>query len=76
MRIAATLATAAPWHVDPGQHGQRAKGPLNPPLSRGRAQGEGQEFLKKFAGEWSVTKSFYPRTAASVRTEGRCAIRI
>jgi hypothetical protein len=33
--------------------------------------GAGQEFLAKFAGEWSVTKTFYPRSGAPIRVEGR-----
>jgi len=34
--------------------------------------GVGQRFLEKFTGEWSVTKTFYPRAGAPIRAEGRC----
>jgi hypothetical protein len=49
-----------------GQTGGQA--PFEPRSS----PGEGQKFLQKFTGDWSVTKSFYPRTGAPSRTEGRC----
>jgi hypothetical protein len=34
--------------------------------------GAGQGFLAKFAGDWSVTKTFYPRAGEPIRVEGRC----
>jgi Protein of unknown function (DUF1579) len=34
--------------------------------------GAGQRFLEKFAGDWSVTKTFYPRAGEPIRTDGRC----
>lgn len=36
------------------------------------APGAGQRFLEAFAGEWSVTRTFHPRSGEPVRTEGRC----
>ncbi|HEV3168456.1 MAG TPA: DUF1579 family protein, partial [Isosphaeraceae bacterium] len=34
--------------------------------------GSGQKLLEKFAGDWSVTKTFYPRSGEPNRAEGRC----
>jgi hypothetical protein len=34
--------------------------------------GAGHKFLEKFAGDWSVTKTFFPRSGAPVSTTGRC----
>jgi hypothetical protein len=34
--------------------------------------GAGQKFLERFAGEWDVIKTFYPRSGEPVRAEGRC----
>ena len=34
--------------------------------------GAGQKLLEAFAGDWSVTKTFYPRAGAPTRVEGRC----
>ncbi len=34
--------------------------------------GSGQRLLEKFAGDWSVTKTFYPRSGEPRRAEGRC----
>jgi Protein of unknown function (DUF1579) len=34
--------------------------------------GEGQKFLERFAGEWDLEKTTYPRAGAPVRAEGRC----
>jgi hypothetical protein len=34
--------------------------------------GAGQRLLEKFAGKWSVTKTFYLRSGEPIRTEGRC----
>ena len=36
------------------------------------APGAGQKLLEKFVGDWSVTKTFYPRAGDPVRAEGRC----
>jgi hypothetical protein len=34
--------------------------------------GAGQKFLEAFAGDWAVTKTFYPRTGDPVKTPGTC----
>jgi len=34
--------------------------------------GSGQKLLEKFTGDWSVTKTFYPRSGEPIRAEGRC----
>jgi hypothetical protein len=34
--------------------------------------GAGQALLAKFAGDWDVVKSFYPRAGEPVRAEGTC----
>ena len=44
----------------------------SPVTSRGRRPGAGQKYLEKFAGDWEVSKVFYPRTGDPVRTSGQC----
>ena len=34
--------------------------------------GAGQKYLEKFAGDWEVSKVFYPRTGDPVRSVGQC----
>ncbi len=34
--------------------------------------GAGQKFLEKFAGDWNVDKTFYPRSGEPVRIKGEC----
>jgi hypothetical protein len=34
--------------------------------------GAGQKLLERFAGDWRVTKTFYPQTGEPIRAEGRC----
>jgi hypothetical protein len=70
MRFAATMAAAACLLIaaDPAQ-GQKDPQTTFEPRS---SPGAGQKFLEKFAGDWSVTKTFYPRAGAPIRTEGRC----
>ncbi len=34
--------------------------------------GAGQKYLEKFAGDWDVSKVFYPRAGEPVRVSGRC----
>jgi len=34
--------------------------------------GAGQKFLERFAGDWAVAKTFYPRQGDPVRTPGTC----
>jgi Protein of unknown function (DUF1579) len=41
-------------------------------FERRSSPGAGQKFLEKFAGDWNVTKTFYPRAGEPIRTEGRC----
>jgi hypothetical protein len=36
------------------------------------APGAGQEFLSKFVGDWTVTRTFFPRSADPVVTRGEC----
>ncbi len=36
------------------------------------APGAGQKFLEKFAGNWDVAKTFYPRSGEPVRQRGEC----
>ncbi len=71
MRFTATMAVAA-WILitvtgaagkwqDPQTKFEPRSGP-----------GVGQTYLEKFTGDWSVTKTFYPRTGAPIRAAGRC----
>jgi hypothetical protein len=34
--------------------------------------GAGQKFLEKFAGDWDVVKTFYPRTGEPAKSRGEC----
>lgn len=36
------------------------------------APGAGQKFLEKFAGDWDVAKTFYPRSGEPLRQRGEC----
>jgi Protein of unknown function (DUF1579) len=36
------------------------------------AAGRGQEFLARLAGEWAVTKTFFPRSGEPAVTQGEC----
>ena len=40
------------------------------------AAGAGQEFLRKFEGEWDVVKLFYPSSGEPVRATGTCRQRM
>src|SRR5262245_3557242 len=53
----------------------------DPPVGRKEPQatveprsgpGAGQEFLARFAGDWDVTKAFFPRSGEPTRAQGRC----
>jgi Protein of unknown function (DUF1579) len=71
MRLTATITAAACLLITAAglAQGQRdAQTPFEPRSS----PGAGQKLLEKFAGDWSVTKTFHPRTGEPVRTEGRC----
>ena len=70
MRTAASMVMAICMLIIASTvNGQREpQAPFEPRSS----PGEGQKFLKRFAGEWSVTKTFYPRASPPNRTEGRC----
>jgi hypothetical protein len=62
--VACVLITAAA--AARGQ--QAAQIPFEPRSS----PGAGQKLLEKFAGDWSVTKTFYPRAGQPTRVEGQC----
>lgn len=61
--ILAPLASAADKKTEEEAHA------LYEPRS---SPGSGQEFLKRFVGEWRVTKKFYPPTGEAVETTGKC----
>jgi len=56
------MADAPEVPKDPQSTFERRSGP-----------GTGQEFLGKFAGDWQVSKTFYPRTGAPVVAQGQCS---
>lgn len=71
MKCAVTMAAAAGLLIavaDPAEGWQDTQRTVEPRSS----PGAGQKYLARFAGDWSVTKTFYPRTGAPVRVEGRC----
>jgi hypothetical protein len=65
MVASACLLIAAAGPVD-GQEAPQA--PFEPRSS----PGAGQRLLEKFAGDWTVTKTFFPRSGEPIRAEGRC----
>jgi hypothetical protein len=71
MRITATIVTASCLFVSVAGSAISQKEPQATFEPRSSA-GAGQKFLEKFTGDWSVTKTFYPRAGEPVRTEGRC----
>ncbi len=71
MRFAATMATAAGLLIAAAGPAGGQQDPQNRFEPRS-GPGAGQKFLETFAGDWSVTKTFYPRAGGPVRTEGRC----
>jgi hypothetical protein len=64
--LLATAWLAAAAEPPPGQ-----KDPQSTYEPRSAA-GAGQKFLAKFAGDWDVAKTFYPRTGDPVRQKGEC----
>jgi hypothetical protein len=71
MKIIATMAmaTCLTIFMNGRSNGQaESKTTFEPRTS----PGAGQKLLEKFVGEWSVTKTFHPRTGAPSRVEGRC----
>jgi Protein of unknown function (DUF1579) len=71
MRMIATIVTASCLFVSVAGSAISQKEPQATFEPRSSA-GAGQKFLEKFTGDWSVTKTFYPRAGEPVRTEGRC----
>jgi hypothetical protein len=65
------MAAAASLAVVAAGSAQEPKDPLNRFEPRS-TPGAGQKYLEAFAGEWSVTKTFYPRSGNPTRVEGRC----
>lgn len=71
MRIPTTIAAAACLLSTAAGLAQVQKDPLATFEPRS-SPGAGQKFLETFAGDWSVTKTFFPRSGEPVRSEGRC----
>jgi hypothetical protein len=71
MRFIATMATAGCLLLTAAglARGQQAPQPKFEPRSN---PGAGQKYLEKFTGDWSVTKTFYPRSGEPIRAQGRC----
>jgi hypothetical protein len=71
MKLAATLAMATLMLITAvgSATGQKEAQTTFEPRS---GPGSGQKLLEKFAGDWSVTKTFYPRSGEPSRAEGRC----
>jgi hypothetical protein len=65
MAMTACLAIAAAGQVE----GQETPRTTFEPRS---SPGAGQRLLEKFAGDWTVIKTFYPRVGEPVRAQGRC----
>jgi hypothetical protein len=71
MKLTATMMTAACLLITAAALAQGQKDPQKTFEPRS-SPGAGQKFLEKFAGDWSVTKTFYPRAGEPTRTQGRC----
>jgi hypothetical protein len=71
MKFAATMAAAACLLIAAAGPAQEPKDPQTRFEPRS-GPGAGQKFLEKFAGDWSVTKTFYPRAGEPIQVEGRC----
>ena len=72
MRFAATMAAAAGLLIAAAAGAAGGQQDPQAAFEPRSGPGAGQKFLETFAGDWSVTKTFYPRTGAPVRAEGRC----
>jgi Protein of unknown function (DUF1579) len=68
MRFIATLTTAASFIFTAAQEPKGGQSTFEPRSS----PGAGQKFLEQFTGNWSVTKTFHPRTGEPTRVEGQC----
>src|SRR5437763_11463127 len=71
MKFPATMAAATCLLIAAASPAKGQKAPQTTFEPRS-SPGAGQRFLEKFAGAWSVTKTFYPRAGAPIRAEGRC----
>ncbi len=71
MRFAATMAIATCMLITAAGPAMGQTEPQSTFEPRS-TPGVGQKFLETFSGDWSVTKSFYPRAGAPIRAEGRC----
>ena len=63
------LATAGRADDAPAKANQKDPQSTYEPRS---APGEGQKFLKQFEGQWSVAKTFHPRSGDPVVSKGQC----
>lgn len=71
MRLIATIAIAASLLITAVRAAQEQKGAQSTFEPRS-SPGAGQKLLEQFTGDWSVTKTFHPRTGEPTRVEGRC----
>jgi Protein of unknown function (DUF1579) len=71
MKFTPTMTTAACLLITAAGSAQGPKDPQTTFEPRS-SPGAGQKFLEKFTGDWSVTKTFYPRSGEPTRVEGRC----
>ena len=71
MKFAATIAVATCLLITAAGSATGQKEAQRPFEPRS-GPGSGQKLLEKFAGDWSVTKTFYPRSGEPSRAEGRC----
>ncbi len=71
MRLSATMVMATCMLITAVDTARGQKDPQATSEPRS-SPGVGQRFLEKLTGEWSVTKTFYPRAGAPIRAEGRC----
>lgn len=71
MRSIVTLALAAGL-LGVVDEPRKRDTPAQNPSEPSSEPGKGQKLLERFVGEWTVVKTFYPRSGEPIRAEGRC----
>jgi hypothetical protein len=71
MRLIASMAVASSLIITISVRGQTPKDAQSSFEPRSKP-GAGQKYLERFAGDWNVSKVFYPRSGEPVRVSGQC----
>ena len=68
---AAVIGVPLQGYADPPKD-EKKKSDVQDKFEPSSAPGEGQKYLSKFAGDWSVEKTIYPTTGDPERVKGEC----